>query len=31
VDAGIDDFVVKPFQLDRLTLRVSGMLKVRPT
>ena len=29
VNAGIDDCVVKPFKLDRLMVRVRGMLKVR--
>jgi DNA-binding response OmpR family regulator len=29
VDAGLDDLAVKPFQLDRLMVRVGGMLKVR--
>jgi DNA-binding response OmpR family regulator len=29
VNAGIDDFVIKPFELDRLMVRVRGMLKVR--
>lgn len=29
VNAGVDDFVMKPFRLDRLMVRVRGMLRVR--
>ncbi len=29
VNAGVDDFVMKPFDLDRLMIRVRGMLRVR--
>jgi DNA-binding response OmpR family regulator len=28
VNAGVDDFVMKPFDLDRLMIRVRGMLRV---